>query len=54
MKYQIVIMDERGFILEYKDFTPVESAQVNHYVQTHLNTGMCKQIEIRKWDAELN
>lgn len=52
MIFQVVIMDERSYIHEYRNFTAFETKQMSHYIMTQLGTTKCKKIEVRKWEEE--
>lgn len=49
MKIQIVILDERDMILEYKDFTQKDKAGIAEYIAAHLAQPQSVKIHIRKW-----
>lgn len=46
---QITIMDEKGYILEYKDFKPADSDGIKTYILKQLVNMLAIKIHIRKW-----
>lgn len=50
MTVQVVVMDEKSFILEFKDFDVKDTKEVFQYILTKLRDYEVDKIHIRKWD----
>lgn len=46
---QITIMDEKGYILEYKDFNPKDKPGMDGFIWKHMVNISAVKIHIRKW-----
>jgi hypothetical protein len=42
-------MDEKGYILEYRDFNPKHKDEIDKYVWKHITNEAAVKIHIRKW-----
>lgn len=49
-KIQIVIMDAKDYILEYKDFKPPNYNDMLDYIREQVKNPNATKIHIRKWD----
>jgi len=49
MRIQVVIMDSKDYILEYKDFNLKQIIQLSNYVIHNVRDPQATKIHIRKW-----
>lgn len=49
---QVVVLDDRDYILDYKDFRAVDRAEINNYIWTQMAINNHVKIQIRKWKHE--
>lgn len=46
---QVVIMDSKDFIIEYKDFKPTDKVDILEYIWKQIHNPSGLKIHIRKW-----
>lgn len=49
MKIQVVVMDNKDYILEFRDFNLKQIIQLSNYVIDMIRNSEVNKIHIRKW-----
>ena len=49
---QICLMDERNYILGYKDFKHTDKEGITNYIQLSLNMRTVNKIELKKYEEK--